>query len=70
MFKPIFRTDKIYVECQYTCNVNRLCHRMAVCQALNRYSLRWIKSFMYTKISRVKVLVVLNYMNFVTCEKS
>jgi len=26
--------------------VNRLCHRMAVCQALNTYYLRWIKSFL------------------------
>jgi len=26
-------------------NVNRLCHRMALCQSLNTYSLRWVKSF-------------------------
>jgi len=27
-------------------HVNRLCHRMALCQAPNTYSVRWIKTFL------------------------
>ena len=27
-------------------HVNRLCHRLAVCQAINAYSLRWVKPFL------------------------
>jgi len=41
MFKLIFRRGKTYVDWLYTnfitCSVNRLCHRMVVCQKLNTY---------------------------------
>jgi len=50
-------------------HVIRHCHRMAVCQALNTYSLTWIKTFFYPIFSTVKVQVVSNYINFITCQK-
>jgi hypothetical protein len=43
---------------------------MAACQSLNRYALKWIKSFLRPIFSTVKVQVVRNCMNFITCQKS
>jgi len=48
-------------------HVNRLCHRIVVYQRLNTYSLRWIKSFVLPIFSTVKLQLVRNYMNFITC---
>ena len=51
-------------------HVNTLYHRMAVCQSLNRYTLKWIKSFLLPIFGTVKVQVVRNYMKFITCQKT
>jgi len=71
MFKPIFRTDKMYVEFQYTdfntCTLSG--YQSFSLNGCMSSALRWIKP-LFTIFTTVDVQVVRNYMNFITFQKS
>jgi len=78
MFRPIFKTWKMYVGFQYTIYItwSESCYRHYSSQmgcnvnCQNTTYLMWSKSYLYSILSTVKVQVIRNYTNFITWQRS